>query len=342
MTKPTLSLAILLAISSHTAQAENQPDNYSNSYQHEAEVSFLESDFTSDGIINASYEFHFKPLEANNKPLVLGSFFNQSSSLSFGYSNTDIITSYQASGEYVFDSKWFVGGSYQRINQENNWVSPDSEDAWSLSAGKYLNDNTLIAINFTQNSNDEHEIGNNHESKFDYTNRLYSAHYLQFFPLESTAGIFLNATYGYSTYKSDSYNDYPFYYDEQQRYKSYSTNDSKTHLFIAKADWFITNAWSVGIAANYINNEYTYVSNRNIVMEDNTLGPMVESRSKFDATTFEYGIGTQYFWQFSRYFSLKAKIEQLWQERDVDRPQGYSYSESDDELSIGLAVNARF
>ncbi|WP_350432368.1 putative porin [Shewanella sp. H8] len=135
MTRTKMSIALMLALTTIPAYAAQD-----NVYHHEVEIGFLDSSGEADGLVNANYRYYFKAVEQADKPYELAAFFNQGSTISGRYATTDLKDLYNISGQYVYDSNWFVGAGVNRYNFDNNgnYRGIDSNIIYDVNLGYFL------------------------------------------------------------------------------------------------------------------------------------------------------------------------------------------------------------
>ncbi|QHS11898.1 putative porin [Shewanella sp. Arc9-LZ] len=321
MTRTKMSVALMLALATIPAYAAQD-----NTYHHEAEIGFLDSSGEADGLVNANYRYYFKAVEQADKPYALAGFFNQGSTVSARYATTDFQDLYHISGEYVFDSKWFLGAGVNQLNADDAVFDITT---YEISAGYFFSEHSKLSLNYTTNSESESNNGAyleyEFESYFSQNIDAITLTYEHFIPLQSTAGVFITGAVGYQN---------PQYINNEmltqvdgstptivQDSKINFENDIYTVAVFA--DWYINNAWSVG-ATYYRTDVNTDLSSSNI--DDS-------NKSSHSNNITETGLNTRYFWHFSDVFSAKFSLEHYFDNGEYN---------SDSETNVGIAINARF
>ncbi|MGP1719948.1 MULTISPECIES: hypothetical protein [Shewanella] len=321
MTRTKMSVALMLALATIPAYAAQD-----NTYHHEAEIGFLDSSGEADGLVNANYRYYFKAVEQADKPYALAGFFNQGSTVSARYATTDFQDLYHISGEYVFDSKWFLGAGVNQLNADDAVFDITT---YEISAGYFFSEHSKLSLNYTTNSESESNNGAyleyEFESYFSQNIDAITLTYEHFIPLQSTAGVFITGAVGYQN---------PQYINNEmltqvdgstptivQDSKINFENDIYTVAVFA--DWYINNAWSVG-ATYYRTDVNTDFSSSNI--DDS-------NKSSHSNNITETGLNTRYFWHFSDVFSAKFSLEHYFDNGEYN---------SDSETNVGIAINARF
>ncbi len=321
MTRTKMSVALMLALATIPAYAAQD-----NTYHHEAEIGFLDSSGEADGLVNANYRYYFKAVERADKPYALAGFFNQGSTVSARYATTDFQDLYNISGEYVFDSKWFLGAGVNQLNADDAVFDITT---YEISAGYFFSEHSKLSLNYTTNSESESNNGAyleyEFESYFSQNIDAITLTYEHFIPLQSTAGVFITGAVGYQN---------PQYINNEmltqvdgstptivQDSKINFENDIYTVAVFA--DWYINNAWSVG-ATYYRTDVNTDFSSSNI--DDS-------NKSSHSNNITETGLNTRYFWHFSDVFSAKFSLEHYFDNGEYN---------SDSETNVGIAINARF
>ncbi|GAA0792877.1 MULTISPECIES: putative porin [Pseudomonadati] len=190
MTLSKVSLALLASfLSFSTFAAENLP------FHHEAEIGFMDSSEDSDGLVNAKYSYYFTAVEQTERPYQLAAFLNQGAIISARYATTEYQDLYALSGEYVFDSKWFIGAEYLKIANETSFLNLfDDIDTYHINTGYYFSESSKLTLGYTTSSQSESqylkgcyfEVDEQQSRDFD----LYSLSYEHFLPFESTSGLF--------------------------------------------------------------------------------------------------------------------------------------------------------
>jgi hypothetical protein len=321
MTRTKMSVPLMLALATIPAYAAQD-----NTYHHEAEIGFLDSSGEADGLVNANYRYYFKAVEQADKPYALAGFFNQGSTVSARYATTDFQDLYNISGEYVFDSKWFLGAGVNQLNADDAVFDITT---YEISAGYFFSEHSKLSLNYTTNSESESNNGAyleyEFESYFSQNIDAITLTYEHFIPLQSTAGVFITGAVGYQN---------PQYINNEmltqvdgstptivQDSKINFENDIYTVAVFA--DWYINNAWSVG-ATYYRTDVNTDLSSSNIDYSN---------KSSHSNNITETGLNTRYFWHFSDVFSAKFSLEHYFDNGEYNR---------DSETNIGIAINARF
>lgn len=321
MTRTKMSVALMLALATIPAYAAQD-----NTYHHEAEIGFLDSSGEADGLVNANYRYYFKAVEQADKPYALAGFFNQGSTVSARYATTDFQDLYNISGEYVFDSKWFLGAGVNQLNADDAVFDITT---YEISAGYFFSEHSKLSLNYATNSESESNNGAyleyEFESYFSQNIDAITLTYEHFIPLQSTAGVFITGAVGYQN---------PQYINNEmltqvdgstptivQDSKINFENDIYTVAVFA--DWYINNAWSVG-ATYYRTDVNTDLSSSNIDYSN---------KSSHSNNITETGLNTRYFWHFSDVFSAKFSLEHYFDNGEYN---------SDSETNVGIAINARF
>tara|TARA_R110000796_G_scaffold57682_16_gene133060 strand:+ start:1579 stop:2529 length:951 start_codon:yes stop_codon:yes gene_type:complete len=316
-----MSVPLMLALATIPAYAAQD-----NTYHHEAEIGFLDSSGEADGLVNANYRYYFKAVEQADKPYALAGFFNQGSTVSARYATTDFQDLYNISGEYVFDSKWFLGAGVNQLNADDAVFDITT---YEISAGYFFSEHSKLSLNYATNSESESNNGAyleyEFESYFSQNIDAITLTYEHFTPLQSTAGVFITGAVGYQN---------PQYINNEmltqvdgstptivQDSKINFENDIYTVAVFA--DWYINNAWSVG-ATYYRTDVNTDFSSSNI--DDS-------NKSSHSNNITETGLNTRYFWHFSDVFSAKFSLEHYFDNGEYN---------SDSETNVGIAINARF
>ncbi|WP_157822226.1 hypothetical protein [Shewanella sp. Actino-trap-3] len=327
MTK--MSIALMLALSTSSVYAAQD-----NAYHHEAELSFLDSDDSDDGgdgLVNANYRYYFKAVEQADKPYALAGFFHQGSTVAARYATTDVEDLYNISGEYVFDSKWFIGAEVSQLNiEEDNYSSrPDSFTTYSANLGYFFTDHSALTLNYSRMSESESSSFTsatyNSEGYISRDLDVFNLTYEHFISLQSTAGVMLTGKFTYS--------------DDQYTINSSSTaidnlgqvtiRDSKIYMgynnynLAINADWYINNAWSVGanVEQRYLDTSYNFSDTSFDNQGDN------------DQTDTYTGINTRYVWRFADVFSAKFSLDHSYFNGEYD---------NDSQTSFSIGINARF
>ncbi|WP_351088029.1 hypothetical protein [Shewanella sp. S1-49-MNA-CIBAN-0167] len=324
MTK--MSIALMLALSTSSVYAAQD-----NAYHHEAEIGFLDSSGEADGLVNANYRYYFKAVEQADKPYALAGFFHQGSTVAARYVTTDVEDLYNISGEYVFDSKWFIGAEVSRLNiEEDNYSSsPDSFTTYSANLGYFFTDHSALTLNYSRMSESESSsfASATYNSEGYKSNDLdvFSLNYEHFIPLQSTAGVMLTGAFSYSDQKFTS-NDLSSSVDNLGQV---TIRDSKIDMgysiynLAINADWYINNAWSVGanVEQRYLDTSYNFS------------GTSFDNQGDNDQTDTYTGINTRYFWRFADVFSAKFALEHSYFNGEYD---------NDSQTSFSVGINARF
>jgi|TARA_R110000851_G_scaffold129525_2_gene262324 outer membrane protein W len=325
MTK--MSIALMLALSTSSVYAAQD-----NAYHHEAELSFLDSDDGGDGLFNANYRYYFKAVEQADKPYALSGFFHQGSTVAARYSTSSLDNLYQLSGQYVFDSKWFIGAEVRQVNfEEDNYsISLESFTTYSANLGYFFTDHSALTLNYSRMSESESSsfasTSYNYEAYNSRVNDVFSLTYEHFIPLQSTAGVMLTGAFSYSDQKITS-NDLSSSVDNLGQV---TIRDSKIYMgysiynLAINADWYINNAWSVGanVEQRYLDTNYNFSGTG----FDNLV-------HNYDQTDTYTGINTRYVWRFADVFSAKFALDHSYFNGEFD---------NDSQTSFSVGINARF
>lgn len=314
-----LSVALLLALSTSSAYATQD-----NAYHHEAELSLLDSDDGGDGLINANYRYYFKAVEQADKPYVLADFFHQGSTVAARYSTSSSDDIYELSGQYVFDSNWFVGAEINRVD-----IGSDSSTTYSANLGYFFTDHS--ALTFKHNRMSESESNSftsasyNSEAYYSDDVDVFILIYEHFIPLQSTTGLMLTGEFAYSDEQYNSNASYTSIDDLGQ----VTSRDSKMHFGYSNynvainADWYINNAWSVGAIVHqyYVDGSYEIS------------GTGFDNQGNNDQKSTSTGINTRYVWRFADVFSAKFSLDHSYYNGEYD---------NDSQTRFSVGINARF
>jgi hypothetical protein len=322
MTK--LSIALMLALSTSSVYAAQD-----NAYHHEAEVGFLDSDDGGDGLFNANYRYYFKAVEQANKPYELAAFFNQGSTISARYATTDFQDLYNLSGQYVFDSNWFVGAGVNQLNFDN-YRGIDSYTRYDVNLGYFFTDHSAFTLGYSTKSESNLDNATSDFYEMEYYDSedtdVISLTYEHFIPLQSTTGVFITGEFHYIA-EQNIYNSTGTYFDVdlgQVTARDFKRSDDYDNYTVAVlADWYINNAWSVGASYFRINIDGE-INFRDIDYSTHY------SRNDTESST---SVNTRYFWRFSDVFSAKFSLEHYFDNGEYD---------SDSETNFGVGINARF
>ncbi|MFB2654873.1 outer membrane beta-barrel protein [Shewanella seohaensis] len=220
-----LNLALLFALTSTTTFAATD-----NTYQHDVSLVYASStDEFSDGSWDADYRYYFTPVSQDTAPYALSGFLAQSSNISVGYNVSEHSDFYLISGEYVFDSKWFIGLNYGMIDSDYQ-----ETNNYGAKLGYYFNANSAVYLKYSTDNTDL-AYGTYYKGEIDVD--TVGLGIRSFIPLESTAGVDLYADLGYSHSESSSS------FDFGSNYYHHTSNDTSLNL---GARWFINKSWAVG------------------------------------------------------------------------------------------------
>ncbi|WP_285164956.1 putative porin [Shewanella goraebulensis] len=211
-------------------------------YQHDGNVTYYDqTESSSDGTFKVDYRYHFSPISDANKPYLLADYLGQTSNIGGHYSGIgNDFDQYDISGEYVFDSKWFIKAQYANFEADTGFDS----DIYGAALGYYFNSSSSFYLEYVRSSGgyEISDSGGFRKSDTEQDNITLGVDtYIQF---DWTEGLFLSGRYIYSDYTVDSIFDMP----EFTSAGSYSDNHSTA---MVDADWYITNSWSVGASYFY-------------------------------------------------------------------------------------------
>ena len=328
MNTNSLSLALLLGLAAPYVSATTETDP-SNTFQHEANLTFgTHTDGFDDDLWNIDYRYYFNPVDAEKGPYALSDFLAQESNIGAQYAQIGVIAdivSYQIDGTYVFDSNWFIGAKYNRVDiGSDNFDTRSSVDnivEYGANIGYFFNATSEISFSYQTSSTSDTQSFSSPEYSYSYSDdsdyQLYSIAMHSFIPLASSSGLELLASWSYfdQEYKSNTTNSV---YEDFK--KSGKTNSNTVKL---SADWYINKAWSVG--ANYIWSQYD--TDAEYIRAENS------DRYSIDGTNNEYAITTAYWWQISQHFAAKFSVAKQF---------GLDGDGLADGLLIGISANARF
>ncbi|OBT05366.1 hypothetical protein A9267_16050 [Shewanella sp. UCD-FRSSP16_17] len=334
MTINKISLSVILYLASCASfAADTSPSSSESRFHHQAEIGFLDTSESSDGLASASYSYFFQGVDQTDVPLELAPYLSQSSVVSARYATTDHQDLYALRGEYIFNSRFFIGGAYSLVTKERDSFDANDEDTYEINAGYYFNPYAKITLSYLTSSNSNHDSYDSYNSHRSEDYDAIAAKYEHYLPFEKTSGLMLTAGVTYAEMKSEYHSAYTTYipngtndFIPQMVESSHKGKDEETTLII-DADWYITNAWSVGAGYKYLNfdgkSTYSYSS-------QSPEGSINDTGNYISDDSFNvYTVNTSYFWKFSKYISARASIEQL-------------FIDSDSDTSFGIAINARF
>ena len=193
-----------------------------NNFQNELTVNYMDyssNKFDKDPTWGVVYSYYGSPISQSSSPYQLNRFLAQTSVLDLNYSNRDSDNSYGIGGEYVFDSKWFIGANYERVE-----TSPSGDaDIYDVSIGYYANDFTKLYF-----SANRAESGNQVDGSESY---------------QYDIGIrtFLETSYGEGFYITADLD----FVDSEVRNKANKTN-SDYRAWGVSVDYYFTDSFSVG------------------------------------------------------------------------------------------------
>lgn len=338
MNNKTLSVAILSSLIACNALANDIPTQTNSSYQHELNLALgTYSDDFGDGIWDLGYRYYFSPVDITKTPYALNGILAQASNIGVQYAQMQIIDDadlYQIDATYVFDSKWFVKGMYEKDDSDSQYTTLDeSQDSYHFSLGYYFNDTSEVSIyygNARSSDNYHHtidlnasEVGFRYQGDFDSQTDTYGVQARSFMPMQSFAGIELA---GFWQYSQNDHRNATSYYDGNSEESGSYQYDSNTdrHLVHLATDFYINKSWSVG-------GEYSWQNfdRKTIFNHSQQSGP---SRYSDDGSDSLYAINTAYWWQFSNLFAANASVAKYFDD-EGDSPDGVFFR---------LAINARF
>ncbi|MEZ8187014.1 hypothetical protein ACED29_14455 [Shewanella sp. 5S214] len=324
MTK--MSVALMLAFATSSVYAAQN-----NAYHHEAEIGFLDSSGEADSLVNANYHYYFKAVEQAEKPYELAAFFNQGSTISARYATIDFQDLYNISGQYVFDSNWFVGAGVNQLNFDNDAIYRvmDSDTIYDVNLGFFFTDHSALTLGYSTKSESKLDSVTSDFYEIEYyaseDTDVISLTYEHFIPLKSTTGVFITGEYHYIA-EQNIYNTSGIYIDSLGQVIAQDdkrSDDYDNYTVAVLADWYINKAWSVG--ASYVR--------INIDGEINFRDIDYSTHYSPNETESITAVNTRYFWHFSDVFSAKFSLEHYFENSEYN---------SDSETNFGVAINARF
>lgn len=327
MNHKSLSIAVLFGLTTSYASATTDVDS-SNTFQHEASVTLgTHTDDFGDGLWNLDYRYYFNPVNMENGPHALSGFLAQESNIGAQYAQMGVVTdivSYQVDGIYVFDSNWFIGASYNRVDFDDNFYIVSSVDdivEYGARIGYFFNSASEVSFSYQTSSTSNNQsfssdTGNVFSSSNNSDYHLYSLAMHSFIPLASSTGLELLVNWSYIN------QDHEFNRSISPNDDFKSTSKTNGNIVTLSADWYINKAWSVG--ANYVwgqhDTDAEYFS--------------AERYDKYSSDSSNvYTITTAYWWQISQYFAAKFSVAKQF---------GLDGDSLPDGLLIGISANARF
>ncbi|MCL1057791.1 hypothetical protein L2729_07215 [Shewanella gelidimarina] len=330
MNKKTLSLAVLLAL---VATSANANDNSSNTYQHEANVTFgSHTDNFDNGLWSLDYRFYFSPVDTDNGPYALNGFLAQESNLGAQYtqiSTLDDSALYRIDGTYVIDSNWFVAANYSEVDLDDQGAQiislADDISEYGFSLGYYFNQTSEFSLSYqTSSASGSSSFDNDiysHSASSESDNKKYSAQVHSFVPLASFSGLDFLAKWSYI----DSSNDYISQVINNKGTSNYNQNSQvDSNIVNLTADWYITKSWSVG--AGYLWGQYD--AENKFTSTDGDY-----HQYSIDDSNSSYSISTAYWWQISQLFAAKLSAAKQFGLDGDNTPDGFA---------IGASINGRF
>ncbi len=248
MIQKGLYLAILTAFSSSLSTLVMADDDY----QHDGTVTYFDqTESSSDGTFKLDYRYYFSSINDNKTPYLLSGYLGQVSNIGGFYSGIgNDFDQYNISGEYVFDSKWFIKAQYSNFEADSSFEN----DNYGVTLGYYFNPSSSFYIEYIRSSGgyDISESSSFRKSDTEQDSITLGADtYVQF---DWTEGLYLSGRYTYSDYTVDSVFNDP---DISDSGGSYSDSNSTA---LVEADWYVTNSWSVGASYFYDFDESEYDS----------------------------------------------------------------------------------
>ncbi|GLP96967.1 putative porin [Paraferrimonas sedimenticola] len=129
-----------------TSESTDQTDTY----QHEVSASLLNA---SDQTLAAEYRYYLDPVDWNNGPYALNDFLSKTSRIggALAVPRDDPNNRYAVAleGRYIFDSEWFINAG---LGHAKNYST--TNNLYAIGAGKYLNDQTALALNYNRQNID--------------------------------------------------------------------------------------------------------------------------------------------------------------------------------------------
>ncbi|PKG58583.1 putative porin [Shewanella sp. GutDb-MelDb] len=333
MNKKTLSLAVLLAL---VATSANANDNSSNTYQHEANVTFgSHTDNFDNGLWSLDYRFYFSPVDTDNGPYALNGFLAQESNLGAQYAQIRTLDNsalYRIDGTYVINSKWFVAANYNEVDFDDEGALiislADDMSEYGFSLGYYFNPTSEFSLSYQAGSASGSSSFDNdiysHSASSESDNKKYSAQVHSFVPLASFSGLdflakwsYIDSSYDYSREMTDKTSNEII----ERNYQS--KTDSDNNIVNLTADWYITKSWSVG--AGYLWGQYDTKSHY--------VNPDGDYQFSHDDSNSSYSISTSYWWQISQLFAANFSAAKQFGLDGDNTPDGFA---------IGASINGRF
>ncbi|RTR28865.1 putative porin [Shewanella atlantica] len=331
MKKNALTVAIFASFMAFSANANSEAKTSSaNRYQHEANVTLsTHTDDFGDGLWNLNYRYYLHPVNIENGPYALNGFIAQESNIGAqytqmnNYSDNDM---YSIHGSYVFDSKWFIGANYQKINIDNDWsIYSFDENRYGINLGYYFNSSSEVSVFYQRSDSSDSYDGRYNatvidgpvfkSSSFEKDDSNYGVNLHSFIPLQAISGIELLANWTHSS----SHATNKTIFDPGSRVY---TSDSDNDQILIAADVYINQSWSIG--ADYLWEDW-YAEYKD--PDD------IYSQTISDSSNSFYSLNTAYWWQITENFAANFKVAKQFGIGDAYTPDG---------VLIGITANARF
>lgn len=191
-------------------------------FQNELTISYMDLSSSSIDVEptwSAQYTYFGSHISQKTSPYQLNRFISQTSTLDLNYSNTDGDSSYGIGGEYVFDSKWFIGGDYQRADYS---LFGDT-DVYNANFGYYINDFTKVYFAASKSEEDT------------------SLAQLDGYQYDIGLKTFIRTAYGEGVYVTADYT-----YNDSEVKTVLGTVKSNSKGWGIKADYYFTKSFSLG------------------------------------------------------------------------------------------------
>ena len=215
------ALAVVLGCFSFSSLATND-----NPYQHEVTIGAsdtVNSDYNTDTLWGASYQYYFSPVSQDKGPYALNGWLAQTSNMGLNLGSSNDVRSYGVGGTFVTDAKWFVSANYAMTNFDT--FDNPSLNNYGVALGYYLDEWTSISASYNKSEFDDF-LG-------DPENTSYGLSANRFIPFANDSGLYLAGNWDFNELKATGF-------------------ENSSNTISLDADYYVNKSWSVGL--NYARN----------------------------------------------------------------------------------------
>ncbi len=194
----------------------------------------VNSDFDTDTAWLANYQYYFSAVSQEKGPYALNNWLAQSSILGLNLTSNGDTRSYGVNGQYVTESKWFIGANYSitDLDTPNN----PSIDRYSADLGYYFDEWTSISLVYGKV--EFNDLFGNPETTG------YGISATRYIPLKGESGFLVSG-----------------FFDRSE--SNYFGDKKSRNYFHISSDYYFNKSWSFGLNYSRDDDDDAYSVNTN-------------------------------------------------------------------------------